>query len=173
MPTPVPAAAPSADASAPPGAVEAVVQAGATETRYHRAGCGAPLLLLVPGGAAGALGGPLFALLSARFRVVAPVPPEDEAEVERWLGEVLDGLGLSRPALVAAGALAAPARAFARADPERVGRVVVCSPDEPGESAVDDDAGCLVVRAPVDDAPGSVAARVEKALRGLAEGGNG
>ncbi|HEX2202904.1 MAG TPA: hypothetical protein VHG91_06390, partial [Longimicrobium sp.] len=69
-------------------------------------------------------------------------------------------------------ALAAPALAFARADPERVGRVAVCPGG--GDRVAEGEDGCRVVRAAPDDPPLAVAARMAEVVAEWAEeGGNG
>lgn len=87
--------------SRPP--VEAVLQAGDTETLYRRAGDGAPVLLLCTGALAEPLGGRLFERLAAHVRVIAPSLPSTEGAAEvlaTWLDEVTEGLGLVRPSVV-------------------------------------------------------------------------
>jgi len=101
----------------------ALFQAGPTVTAYRRAGSGAPVLLLFPGGGADPLGADVFARLAERFRVVAPDVP-DGIPFAAWLRDLIEGLGLERPGIVADGCFAGAARELAREDPERVGRVV-------------------------------------------------
>lgn len=126
--------------------IRAVVQAGSTETRYHRAGSGAPVLLLGAGGMAGPLVLPLFHALAGSFRVIAPEPPDDGGgdgvPVCRWLRDVIDGLGLTRPSIVAEESLGVASLSFALADPERVDRLVLVrrdsAPVAPRDGALDD-----------------------------------
>ena len=87
--------------SRPP--VEAVLQAGDTETLYRRAGDGPPVLLLCTGVLADPLGGRLFERLALRARVIAPILPGGgrvTAALADWLDEVTEGLGLVRPTVV-------------------------------------------------------------------------
>ena len=94
--------------SRPP--VEAVLQAGDTETLYRRAGDGPPVLLVCSGALAEPLGGLLFERLATRARVIAAaVPPGASAAdvLADWLDDVTEGLGLMRPTLVIDEALAA------------------------------------------------------------------
>ena len=56
-----------------PAVIEAVVHAGAAETRYRRAGSGAAVLLLFPGGASDPPAARVFDRLAQRFRVIAPL----------------------------------------------------------------------------------------------------
>lgn len=113
-------------------AVEAVLQTGATETRYHRAGAGAPLLLLFTGAMTDPLGQALFDRLARRFRVIAPVIPAGvgagaPVPIATWLRDLIDGLGLVRPSVVADEALAGALLGFSLIDPGRIDRVVaVC-----------------------------------------------
>lgn len=129
------ASAPAPDAVP---AIEAVVQAGATETHYRRAGCGSTVLLLFPGGAADPLAALLFDRLARRFRVIAPLPPAgvvagsaegEQTAVSTWLRDLIDGLGLVRPGVVAGETLAAAVLAFSRTDPDRAGAIVTVSGD--------------------------------------------
>jgi pimeloyl-ACP methyl ester carboxylesterase len=119
-------------------AIEAVVHAGATETHYRRAGSGPVVLLLFPGGADDPPAACLFARLARRFRVIAPRPPAsvraaarfaegDPAPVADWLRDLIDGLGLVRPGLVACHAFGPAALAFSRTDPDRAGALVALS----------------------------------------------
>lgn len=90
--------------------VEAVLQAGDTETLYRRAGNGAPVLLLCTGVLADPLGGQLFERLAQHVRVIAPSMPSAGRAAEvlaTWLDEVTEGLGLVRPSVVIDEALAA------------------------------------------------------------------
>lgn len=118
-----------------PPVVEALVQTGAVETPYWRAGQGRCVLLLVERGASPP---PLFLGLAASFRVTAPAPPAAFAEwvapegaqgegdaATLWLRGVIDGLGLDRPGLVADHRFGAFVLRFEASDPDRVGRVVV------------------------------------------------
>ena len=90
--------------------VEAVVQAGAAETEYARAGSGRPtVLLLRPSSSLAAItADPLFISLSRGLRVVAPALTT-ERELTAWVGDLVDGLGLDRPAVVVDAAVAGAA----------------------------------------------------------------
>lgn len=81
--------------------VEALVQAGAEETQYVRAGSGQPVVLLLRASSSPSaiMADPLFTRLSREFRVVAPAVPSDR-ELTCWVGDLVDGLGLDRPAIV-------------------------------------------------------------------------
>jgi pimeloyl-ACP methyl ester carboxylesterase len=122
-----------------PQAVEATVQTSSAETRYHRLGRGPTVLLLCAGGIEGAVGALLAAGLAEHFRVIVPHPPAaPPPPVTRWLRELIDGLGLVRPHIVADESHGVAALGFALLDPERVDRLALvhCGPrdadtDEP------------------------------------------
>lgn len=100
--------------------VEAVLLTGGIETPYRRAGHGPPILLLADRS-------DLFQALSHAFRVIQPLhPPGDPHSPDwpRWLQDVVDGLGLGRPALVVDAQLAGLMRQLATTDPDRIGPVV-------------------------------------------------
>ena len=115
-----------------PVVVRAQVQAAGVTTRYARVGCGPPLVLLDLAGDAEAH--PLVRALGARLRVIVPerwsAPGLDGGShpprpLTTWLGPLLDGLGLPRVSLLAAGELAVPALAFALVESARVERLVL------------------------------------------------
>lgn len=102
-----------------PTPVQAVLQTGAIETTYHRAGAGAPVLLLFAEGLDDPVAARLFAALSGHFRVIAPVIPAGVAFAP-WLRDLIDGLGLDRPGLVSEESLASSSLQFTLGDPDRV-----------------------------------------------------
>lgn len=124
-----------------PVMIEAVVQTAATETVYCRAGSGVQILLLSNGGANAPCGEVLFSRLAQHFRVIAPEAGARAAEeslsdaageplaISAWLRAVIDGLGLTRPSIVADDAFAIAALGFALTDPDRVDRLVMVSRD--------------------------------------------
>lgn len=121
-------------------AIDAVVLTGPTETPYRRAGSGLPVLLL--SGTGGEIsGGQLFRELSDQFRVIAPRMPATARErsialpLSSWLRDLIDGLGLVRPNLVAEEAFGIAALRFAMMDPERVGRLVIVCHDHTDPAA--------------------------------------
>jgi pimeloyl-ACP methyl ester carboxylesterase len=109
---------------------QAVLVTGATETHYRRAGAGRPLLLLFPCGPADSLGNQLLERLATHCRVIAPVRPVG-VPLSRWLRDLIDGLGLDRPYLVADQSIAGVALGFALMEHERVGGVVAVCRDYP------------------------------------------
>ncbi len=122
--------------------IQAVVQTGELCTPYARAGRGPTVLLLVSGRAAGqATRERLLRELAPAFRVIAPEPPRccageeapcplTRAQTRAWLRDLVDGLGLARPALVADRRMAPAALAFALAEPERAGPLLVLARGE-------------------------------------------
>jgi hypothetical protein len=109
------------------GVVEAELQVGQARIRYLRAGEGPVVLLLrASRGGPGDDLGDTFHLLTAEHRVVAPVepPPGRRAEAERWLRDVVEGLGLRSPEVLADAALAPLLSRFVRRNVGLVGRVV-------------------------------------------------
>lgn len=127
----------------------ATLLSGGLETRYERAGAGAPVLLLAPGGVdERGQTDSLVARLSARFRVIHPVGLPRVAErqgrargrpaslpVVSWLRGLIDGLGLGRCALVATDPFCLDALGFALGDTERVSALVLLHRREPDPGA--------------------------------------
>lgn len=101
-----------------------VLRTGTTETQYRRAGQGPPVLLLFPGGTEDELGAQLFDRLAARFRVIAPICPVG-VELTSWLRDLIEGLGLIRPAIVADEPFGTASLGLSMREPDRVGAVVV------------------------------------------------
>jgi pimeloyl-ACP methyl ester carboxylesterase len=169
--------------------IEAVVQAGASETPYRRAGAGGAVLLLIGATEAGC-GDWLFGQVAGHFRAIAPVlpagldlalgphPAGNGGGLEAWLRGLIDGLGLDRPALVSGTARGAALLRFVALDPDRVGRVVLLHPVAPGATAPadvvldDPTAGdphpVLVMGLPGPGDPGGRAAALERLVRFLA-----
>jgi hypothetical protein len=115
---------------------DAVIQTSLAETAYRRAGAGPPVLLLANAAASAAWLPRLVDPLAREFRVYLPVavPSADGVrcvaggpliDPVAWLRDVVDGLGLVRPAIVSDADFAATAFGFAVADPDRVGRLAV------------------------------------------------
>jgi hypothetical protein len=116
----------NANKSSPPA--WATIRAGSLETRYARAGVGRPVLLLaapdeeLPGS-------DLFAALARECRVFTPLLPQADGRegtaTAAWLQDLVDGLGLEGPAVVAAPPYAELARDFAINDGDRVGGLIL------------------------------------------------
>lgn len=116
--------------------VEAVLQTGAIETRYARAGVGLPILILFPHALTDPLGAQLFAHLAERYRVVAPTIATG-VPLSKWLRELIDGLGLVRPTVIVDEALAGALLGFSLVDPGRIaGVVAICRDDADPTSSV-------------------------------------
>lgn len=103
--------------------IEALVQAGAIESRYVRTGSGSRLVLLLPPRQRRAwLDGSLLPRLAARYCVVVPeVPASAPDAVAPWLQSFLDGIGVERCSVVAEAGLARPLYRACRSD-ERIER---------------------------------------------------
>ena len=84
--------------------LRASVSAGGVETEYLRAGCGEPLLLLLPPGhdigSDQRLGS-----LAMQFRVTATSAPVD-VDVASWIRDFLEGVGVVPVRIVAVGEVA-------------------------------------------------------------------
>ncbi|AKF09324.1 alpha/beta fold hydrolase [Sandaracinus amylolyticus] len=139
-----------------------VLQTGTTETRYQRAGRGSPVLLLFTDATADALGARLFERLAAGFRVIAPTLPPG-VEIASWLRDLIEGLGLIRPAIVADEPFVVASLALSTQEPDRVGAIVVLA-----RAAHDgEDPGMLCVRVdPTRDAASAEAQIVSFLSRG-------
>jgi pimeloyl-ACP methyl ester carboxylesterase len=131
------------DSAAITRAIHAIVQTARSETVYRRAGEGAPVLLLEERSGGEDADG-VFAALAAGYRVVAPVAsvaPDgvrcaagvDAVDAVAWLRDLIDGLGLDRPIVVADAAFAGHATELALVDPHRVRRLVLLSGDDAAE----------------------------------------
>ncbi len=120
-----------------PRAIAATIVTSSGEIRYRRAGRGRAVLLLTSRETASGPGALVLHSLAGRFRVIAPelrvapagVRVRGSAAVCGWLGDVVDGLGLERPSVVADESFGLAALRYAMLDPERVDRLVVISDD--------------------------------------------
>jgi hypothetical protein len=122
--------------------MEAVIEAGGAETRYVRAGAGRPVVLLLRAvgeraHGSGVAADPLFARLAAEFRVIAPALPAGRV-LTGWVRDVVDGLGLDRPALVVDAGIAAGMIPVAAAEDDRCRSFVVLHPTREGLPSPDD-----------------------------------
>lgn len=120
---------------------EAVLQTSTTETHYLRAGTGESVLLLFPGGPEDALGAALFSRLATRYRVLAPTVPAGVGgtgmPLSKWLRDLIDGLGLVRPTMIAEESMAGALLGFSLVDPGRIGGLVaICRDDVDPTSSV-------------------------------------
>jgi pimeloyl-ACP methyl ester carboxylesterase len=113
--------------------VEAVVEAGGQETAYRRAGTGRPVVLLLRAAPAGTASwtDPLFTRLAAEFRVVAPALPSSRA-LTGWVRDLVDGLGLDRPAVVVDASVAAEMVPVVASDDDRCRTFIVLHPTREG-----------------------------------------
>jgi pimeloyl-ACP methyl ester carboxylesterase len=128
------------DPAATTRAIQAIVHTARSETVYRRAGTGLPVLLLAERNG-GEDADAVFAALAAGYRVVAPVAaavPDGVrcgagagvVDAVAWLRDLIDGLGLDRPIVVADAAFAGHATELALVDPHRVRRLVLLSGDD-------------------------------------------
>ena len=84
--------------------VRASVSAGGVETEYLRAGCGEPLLLLLPPGRD--IGSDQrLGSLAMQYRVTATSAPVD-VDVASWIRDFLEGVGVVPVRIVAVGEVA-------------------------------------------------------------------
>ena len=105
--------------------------------RYRRSGVGPAVLLLHPGEASGALWPELLHVLSASFRVILPDLPEDDSDAAAWLADLLEGLGFTRVAVLAADGFCLPALELALLDADQVSRLVLVPDGCAGETGLD------------------------------------
>ena len=108
--------------------------------RYRRSGAGRVVLVLHADGddgAADSLWPELAAALAERFRLIVPEAPADGADVSAWLGDFLEGLGVSGVALVAADRLCIPALELALLDTDQIARVVLVPGGRGTETVLD------------------------------------
>ncbi|UJR78169.1 Hypothetical protein I5071_1960 [Sandaracinus amylolyticus] len=143
-----------------------VLRTGTTETHYHRAGQGPPVLLLFADATADELGAQLFERLAACFRVIAPVRPAG-VDIASWLRDLIEGLGLIRPAIVADEPFVLASLALSTQEPDRVGAIVVIArAPHDGEAG-----GILCVRVdPASDTTTRAAAAEAEIVRFLSRG---
>lgn len=131
---------PAVNAKLPSPVHRAIVDSGAIETEYLRAGHG-PTVLYLGGALTGAAQREsMFAALASCFRVIAPqstslsamaAPQHGGASAfTQWLLGVLDGLGLGRASLVVEAPLAAETARFVVRHGSRVDRVIFFGGDE-------------------------------------------
>jgi pimeloyl-ACP methyl ester carboxylesterase len=95
--------------------------------RYRRSGSGGTIVLLSRDSVGPDAWPELEETLAAYFRVIVPELPAGTAGLAEWVVDLIDGLGLTRVGLVAAGDLCSAARALAAADDDRIGSAVLFS----------------------------------------------
>jgi hypothetical protein len=108
----------------------AEVRAHDRVTRYRRSGAGRAVVVLLAADCAPLWPG-LGRTLAPRCRVITPEPPPAGADVVAWLGEFLEGLGVSDVGLVAAGDLCVPAFELTFGNVDQITRLVLV-PDGDG-----------------------------------------
>ena len=105
--------------------------------RYRRAGAGRPVVVLRAAPGAGPLWPELDESLEGAFRVITPEVPATGADVARWLGGFLEGVGLERVALVATDGFCLPALELVLLDAEQVERLVLVPAGYAGDTGLD------------------------------------
>jgi pimeloyl-ACP methyl ester carboxylesterase len=112
--------------------VEAVVQTGPVETRYSRAGRGAPVLLLLDESAVNAAVSQLLETLVSEFRLLLPAldgavhtADAEQPGFPEWLRDFMDGLGIDRFAVIATDRYARSLTSFMASDPDRIRHLVL------------------------------------------------
>jgi hypothetical protein len=94
--------------------------------RYRRSGVGrAVLLILRPPGKVQPLWPGLLELLGGRFRVIAPEAPVAEADAACWLGDFLEGLGMSNVSILATGCFCVPVLELALLESDQIARIAL------------------------------------------------
>ena len=102
--------------------------------RYRRSGVGrAVLLVLRPPHDSAPLGPGVVEALGEQFRVIAPEAPAAEADAACWLGDFLEGLGMSNVSILAMGCFCIPALELALLESDQIARIVLV-PDGAGRA---------------------------------------
>jgi len=108
-------------------------------TRYARIGSGRPVLVLDEVPFAATFWPGLVERFAERRRVILPEVPTRESRFAAWLRGFIDGIGLPRLTLVAAGDLCFPSIEFALLEPDRLENLILVpagSVEETGLSGV-------------------------------------
>jgi pimeloyl-ACP methyl ester carboxylesterase len=105
--------------------------------RYRRAGAGRPVVVLRAAPGAVPLWPELDESLEGAFRVITPEVPATGADVARWLGGFLEGVGLERAALVATDGFCLPALELALLNGDQVERLVLVPAGHAGDTGLD------------------------------------
>jgi hypothetical protein len=108
-----------------PSFAEAEVRAHNRVIRYRRTGVGRAVLLLHCPDYSEPLWPELIEALGAGFRLIVPDLPAPHADVVGWLGDFLEGLGMSSVRILAADRFCMPALELTLLDPDQVARVVL------------------------------------------------
>ena len=104
--------------------------------RYHRTGSGRPVVVLRTSND-DSLWPELTACLAVAFRVLTPDVPAGDADMARWLGGFLEGIGLHRVTVIAADAFCIPALELVLLGADQVERLVLVSTGAAAETALD------------------------------------
>jgi hypothetical protein len=115
-----------ADLSVRPAESWAEVRAHDQVIRYRRLGAGrAVLLVLSSAGESDPFWPQLLEALSDGRRVIVPEPPTADTEVGCWLGDFLEGLGMSNVSIVAADRFCIPALELTFLGLDQIARVML------------------------------------------------
>jgi hypothetical protein len=105
--------------------------------RYRRVGAGRPVVVLRAALDAAPLWPELDDSLAGAFRVITPEVPATGADVARWLGGFLEGVGLERAALVATDGFCLPALELALLGADQIERLVLVPAGYADETGLD------------------------------------
>jgi hypothetical protein len=120
-----------------PAAEWAEVRANDRVMRYRRAGTGRAIVLLLVSTHLEAPWPELIASLGSRFRLIFPEPPAADTDVTDWLGDFLEGLGMSNVGIVAAEHFCIPTLELTLLGLDQVARVVLVPRGPAGEQGVE------------------------------------
>jgi hypothetical protein len=121
----------------PVPATLAEVRAHDQVMRYRRAGAGRPVVVLRSAHDAAPLWPELDESLAEFFRVITPEVPDTGANVARWLGDFLEGVGLERVSLVATDGFCLPALELALLSGDQVGRLALVPAGHADDTGLD------------------------------------
>ena len=118
--------APLSDQSSQAAESWAEVRARDQVMRYRRSGVGrAVLLVLWPPHEAVPLWPELLDSLDERFRVIVPEAPAAESDAASWLGDFLEGLGVSNVSIIATSCFCIPVLELALRESDQISRIVL------------------------------------------------
>jgi hypothetical protein len=89
----------------------------------------------------------LLAGLDGGFRVIAPEPPSEDADLSSWLASLLEGLGTSSIRLIVGDRFHTPALEIARDDPDQVACLMLVAETSQPQIALDARVPVVVVDA--------------------------